>query len=156
MENSLFQFNGDVTIGTAIAEAGIVDASIGKTIVNQNLRPELPSQATPAAESTQTAAPDEPIIRLKKPLSKKAGLKSNLIRVIGALYVADYFVDAKGGRPTQKDVFNAFSKMLGEDLSRYDKPLGKVRDGKNGEQLIDALFSELANAVVTFCMKEEK
>ena len=44
MENSLFQFNGDVTIGTAIAEAGIVDASIGKTINQQEIQACNPQQ----------------------------------------------------------------------------------------------------------------
>lgn len=44
MENSLFQFNGDVTIGTAIAEAGTVDASIGKTINQQEIQARNPQE----------------------------------------------------------------------------------------------------------------
>ena len=44
MENSLFQFNGDVTIGKAMAEAGTVDASIGKTINQQEIQARNPQQ----------------------------------------------------------------------------------------------------------------
>ena len=46
--------------------------------------------------------------------------------------------------------------MLGEDYSRYDKQLDKIRNCKKGEKLIDELFKSLADAAVVFSKKEGK
>ena len=64
--------------------------------------------------------------------------------------IIDYFVDDKGKRPFQKDVFNAFGAMLGEDFSDHDKDLVKILKGKTREEQIKKLFDELSYAAKTF------
>lgn len=145
---------GPVNIGTQIEHADFVDASIGKTVIQQNLISEnsganLPDEqlaTEPALEKTIKL----PSIHMFKAKSKKEGIKHNLYRIIGAMYQAGYFVTEKGGKPTQKDVYNAFGAMLGEDFSDFDKDLDKIRKGKTRVELIENLFDELANAAITF------
>lgn len=148
------QITGPVTIGTQIEHADLVDASIGKTVIQQNLTVDKPEVSAPEEQIATEPAPIKtvnlPSIHLRKGNSKKEGLKHNLFRVIGALYLLDYFIDDKGKRPFQKDVFNAFGAMLGEDFSDHDKDLVKIRKGKTREEQINKLFDELANAAKTF------
>ena len=152
------QILGPVEIGTVVESAESIDASFNKTIIQQ---PSQGSQIDPrekqgvvSSSESLKESKNTPHIRLKEPESNKDGLKSNLFRVIGALYLSDYFVNDKGERPNQKDVFIAFGNMLGEDYSRYDKQLDKIRNCKNGEKLIDELFKSLADAAVVFSKKE--
>lgn len=148
------QITGPVTIGTQIEHADLVDASICKTVIQQNLTAAKPEVSAPEEQIATEPAPIKtvnlPNIHLRKGNSKKEGLKHNLFRVIGALYQAGYFVNEKGRNPYQKDVYNAFGAMLGEDFSDYDKDLVKIRKGKNRVELIEQLFEELANAAITF------
>jgi len=154
------QISGPVAIGTIVENAENVDTSFNKTIIQQQfqgspLNLDTYQGVVPPVESRKEFE-STPLIRLKEPESNKDGLKSNLFRVIGALYLSDYFVNDKGERPNQKDVFIAFGRMLGEDYSRYDKQLDKIRNCKNGEKLIDELFKSLADAAVVFSKKEGK
>lgn len=148
------QIHGPVKIGTQIEHADFVDASIGKTVIQQNLISENSGANLPDEQLATEPAPEKtikiPTIHLRKGNSKKEGLKHNLFRVIGALYQANYFVDDKGKKPFQKDVFNAFGAMLGEDFSHYDKDLVKIRQGKTREEQIESLFDELEAAAITF------
>ena len=62
-----------------------------------------------------------PVIRL----SRKKGMRINLIRIIYALCKLEFFVDSNGEKLPDYKVFQAFGILLGMDFSRYSNDLNR-------------------------------
>lgn len=138
MENSLFQFNGDVTIGTAIAEAGIVDASIGKTINQQEIQESIPQ--TKVAENPEIKAG---LLRLNPNVKN-----IDMYVVIYGMWKAGMFVREDGTtNARQEDVFKAFETLLGADFKNYKQSLSDWKGNKGDSKEATAILGKIRMAV---------
>jgi len=94
----------------------------------------------------------EELLAMKAPyqgsvfLSKNKGNKTNLIRIINALYEMRYFHDGNGQIPTKEAVMVAFGKSLGVDLSKYDSDLSQALNTGSLENNI-AIFQQMSNVI---------
>jgi len=52
-------------------------------------------------------------------ISEKTGAKTNLIRILNALYQLELIVKSNGKFPTKKEFMIAFGKLISHDLSKY-------------------------------------
>lgn len=79
-------------------------------------------------------------------LNPQKGTKANLFRVILALQKTGFFVDKSGRQATQKDVFDAFGAMLGEDFSKFQKNLSQASQHNNDSDVSTKVFDDLKAA----------
>lgn len=79
--------------------------------------------------------------------SGKHGMKIDLYRVILALLENGFFTDQNGAKPTQKEVFDAFGKMLGSDFSGFHKDLSQSKLCNNGSDAPTRIFDLLKSTI---------
>ena len=77
----------------------------------------------------------------------KRGQKIDLYRVIIALLENGFFTDNSGAKPTQKEVFEAFGKMLGADFSDFQKNLSQSRLNNNDSEAPTQIFDTLKKTI---------
>lgn len=104
------------------------------TLVEQTIVTTPDDQSTPAEV--------ENIIHL----NSRTGCKIDLFRVIIALQKSGFFLDKTGSQATQKDVFNAFGTMLGEDFSKFQKNLSEASKHNNDSAVSSKIFDTLKEA----------
>ena len=137
MENSLFQFNGDVTIGTAIAEAGIVDASIGKTINQQEIQ-----ACNPQQEVANTPEIKAGLLHLNPNVKN-----IDMYIIIYGMWKAGMFVREDGTtNAKQEDVFKAFETLLGADFKNYSQSLSDWKGNKGDAKEATAIIGKIRMA----------
>lgn len=83
-------------------------------------------------------------------LNPQKGTKANLFRVILALQKTGFFVDKSGRQATQKDVFDAFGAMLGEDFSKFQKNLSEAAKHNNDSEVSSKIFDELKDIFIAY------
>lgn len=126
---------GPVNIQTNIEHAELVDVT-NKTISHSlNIAlAEDKSQLTPSPPTSETKA--------RKPASKGSsaiqlkdckGNKVGFLRVIKALHKEGFFETLDGGRPTEDEVFAAFSIAVIENLDDYSGQLSANRKDNTPE-----------------------
>lgn len=79
--------------------------------------------------------------------SNKRGMKIDLYRVILALLENGFFTNQNGAKPTQKEVFDAFGKMLGSDFSDFQKNLSQSKLCNNGSDTPTRIFDLLKTTI---------
>ena len=89
-----------------------------------------------------TASVDHNEVLIRRKMSK-----ADLFRVIIALFKTGSFKSEDGSPVNQKDVFEAFGKMLGEDYSDYQKNLSAA-DFKKTED--NNVFDKLKSAYESY------
>ena len=79
-------------------------------------------------------------------LNPKKGMKLNIERIIDCTWALDFYAD-KDGRPvTQKQVFEAFSRLLNSDLSNFAGALSEGRNRANDDCANElAIFNAMLN-----------
>ena len=79
-------------------------------------------------------------------LNPKKGMKLNIERIIDCTWALDFYAD-KDGRPvTQKQVFEAFSRLLNSDLSNFAGALSEGRNRANDDCANElAVFNAMLN-----------
>lgn len=113
------------------AGANFIDASQTLNIQQNN-----------GSSSKNTASDDSKDILIRRKMSK-----ADLFRVIIALFKTGSFKSEDGSPVNQKDVFEAFGKMLGEDYSDYQKNLSAA-DFKKTED--NNVFDKLKSAYESY------
>lgn len=66
-------------------------------------------------------------------LNNKKGFKVNYIRVINVLQEMGFFTDDNDNTCTKKDVFEAFGKIVGKDLSSFQNDLSTTNAASNSD-----------------------
>lgn len=120
------------------------DGVINNNTITQNnsqTNYEAPSHSAAAQPDDCDIAPSHntPIIRF----AGKRGQKIDVCRVIIALLENGFFTDNSGANPTQKEVFEAFGKMLGADFSDFQKNLSQSRLCNNDSDAPTCIFDQL-------------
>lgn len=134
MENSLFQFNGDVTIGTAIAEAGTVDASIGKTINQQEIQ-----ASNSQEEAAHTTEIKTGLLHLNPNVKN-----IDMYIIIYGMWKTGMFVREDGTtNAKQEDVFKAFETLLGADFKNYKQSLSDWKGNKGDAKEATAIIGKI-------------
>jgi hypothetical protein len=82
---------------------------------------------------------------IKFQLPQTNGFKIDFIRVINAMYELRFFRDDKDLLPLKVVVMKAFGKLVGIDLSKYDRDLSQAFSSTNPESNI-AIFQRMADA----------
>ena len=124
------------------------DGVINNNTITQNnsqTNYEAPSHSAAAQPDDCDIAPSHntPIIRF----AGKRGQKIDLYRVIIALIENGFFTDNSGAKPTQKEVFEAFGKMLGNDFSDFQKNLSQSRLNNNDSEAPTQIFDTLKKTI---------
>lgn len=137
MENSLFQFLGDVKVGTVIGEAGVVDASVGKTINQQELQ----------ACAQQEEAASSPEINAGL-LHLNPNVKNiDMYVIIYGMWKSGLFVKDDGTTPArQEDVFKAFGALFGADFKNYKQSLSDWKNNKVDSKEATAILGKVRMA----------
>ena len=137
MENSLFQFLGDVKVGTVIGEAGVVDASVGKTINQQELQ----------ACAQQEEAASSPVINAGL-LHLNPNVKNiDMYVIIYGMWKSGLFVKDDGTTPArQEDVFKAFGALFGADFKNYKQSLSDWKNNKVDSKEATAILGKVRMA----------
>jgi hypothetical protein len=73
-------------------------------------------------ESESTTPKTKPVFNL----AEKKGIKTNLIRVLNALYELGYFEMANGQKPSKEMFMKQAGDFFGVDLSKYDSDLSQA------------------------------
>ena len=95
---------------------------------------------TAAAPIGQPQLPD---IRLKL----KKGMRINFIRVVYTLWKLGFFVDSLGRELAATEVFQAFGRLLGIDLTDYHNDMNSsLQAGKSEEKHLD-IFRRMLNVM---------
>lgn len=88
-------------------------------------------------------------------LSDKRGVRTNIIRILDALYEMNYVSMPNGQFPTKKDFFKAFGQFLDIDLSNYDTDLSQAY--KNAELETNlAIFEEMKQKIQNIIINKLK
>ena len=82
-------------------------------------------------------------------LNAGTGRKLDFLRVLVALHEAGYFTDEVGGQIDRKDVFAAFSEVLGLNLDRANANLSEGLNHYNQEMRAE-IFDVLKKAYVEY------
>lgn len=135
---------GPVNIQTNIEHAELVDVT-NKTISSSlNIAlAEDKSQLAPSSPSSETKA-HKPAPKGSSAIQLKdfKGNKIGFLRVIKALHKDGYFETLDGGRPTEDEVFAAFSIAVNGNLDDYSGQLSANRKDNTPETRCD-VFDEL-------------
>lgn len=74
-------------------------------------------------EETDYNSPSSKVIKFK--LSNKRSAKTNIIRILNALYELKYIIKENGEHPEKKDFMESFGDFLSIDLSAYHSDLSQ-------------------------------
>lgn len=131
-----------VTIGTnvehtdKVVSTHILSATQNNTQVNMQ-----PQVSAPVADTGESSAH-------KIRFNGKRGNKINLYRVIAALHLHGFFQSEVGGPVDQKDVFEAFGNMLGEDFSKYQKDMSQGKLHDDDSKVASEIFENLRDEYI--------
>lgn len=118
---------------------GVINAN---TIVQNNIENNVQAaqeSTTGNSDCNPAATPAEPLIRL----NTKKGNRINLYRVIVAMHEYGFFKSPNGGPADQKEVFAAFSAMLGDPFNGYDNNLSEGKKHNNDSDAAEKIFDDL-------------
>lgn len=106
---------------------------------------DLPARVKAEQEIAATPKAPEPFAS-EIYLNPKKGMKLNIERIIDCTWALDFYAD-KDGRPvTQKQVFEAFSRLLNSDLSNFAGALSEGRNRANDDCANElAIFNAMLN-----------
>lgn len=116
------------------------DNSITLNASQTNIQKNTENVLSPAqSNQEETEASDS--IQIRR--DSKGVTKADLCRIINSMYLCGFFETTRGGKPNKKDVFLAFGKMLGDDLSDYAKHLSASKNVNNDSKATSAVFDKL-------------
>lgn len=138
MENSLFQFLGDVKVGTVVGEANAVDASIGKTINQQEIQDCNPQQEVANTPEIKTGL-----------LHLNPNVKNiDMYIIIYGMWKTGMFVREDGTtNAKQEDVFKSFETLLGADFKNYKQSLSDWKGNKGDAKEATSILGKIRMAV---------
>lgn len=90
--------------------------------------------------------PPKPDIKL----NQGKGFRINFIRVIYALWSLGFFVDRKGRKLTQKEVFQAFEQLLEVDFSNFHKDLDRSKQEGTDLKTQMNIFDKMKKVILDF------
>lgn len=147
MENSLFQFLGDVKVGTVVGEAGVVDASFGKTVNQQEIQ-----ACGPQKEAATTPEIKAGLLHLNPNLNL-----IDMYIIIYGMWKTGLFVKEDGtSNARQEDVFKAFETLLGADFKNYKQSLSDWKSNKGDAKEATAILGKIRTAVKNYYTKDKE
>jgi len=133
----MFQFLGDVKVGTVVGEAGVVDASIGKTINQQEIQD----------CSTREESADIPEIKSGLLHLNPNVTNIDMYVIIYGMWKAGMFVKEDGKtNARQEDVFKAFGTLFGADFKNYKQSLSDWKGNKVDSKEATAILGKIRMA----------
>lgn len=155
-------FNGPTVIGEIKDQKGS-NIAIGMpgSVIQQTVPPEDQPQSDAATQPAEAQPRNAPkATRSKILLRQFKGNDVNFVRVIYALHKEGFFESENGGKPTLKDVFDAFGVAVNESIEDYSAILSNNRKDNTPETRA-LVFDRLKKAYLEYeqnidCQKKER
>ena len=147
----MLKAGGNINIGTYNDNKGSnITVALPGSIVQNTTVPEDQPQPDAAAVQTEPK-PRKPskASRSKILLRQFKGNDVNFVRVIYALHQEGFFESENGGKPTLKDVFDAFGIAINEDINEYSAILSNNRKD-NSPETRAMVFDRLKEAYLEY------
>lgn len=155
-------FNGPTQVGEIIDQKGSnIAVALPGSIVQQTVPPEDQPQADATIQPAEAKPCKAPRATQSKILLRQfKGNDVNFVRVIYALHQEGFFESENGGKPTLKDVFDAFGIAVNEGIEDYSAILSNNRKDNTPETRA-MVFDRLKKAYLEYeqnidCQKKER